>query len=575
MVNILVFLWLIKAVKTVFLWLYLWQLKEYHRGRFIAHLKSISGRILVINPANIIKTLIILFYVISGPCFFYVTVCESYPYIVNYPSVNFLSFLTIVVAIYLLEAMRAIQGFANKSLKMPVWTGKTIFLFVVICAFVLALSLIIRWLSLTMSSLGVRVLSGEQFSVYLVIADLLLPFLISFIILGFQPITVVLRNRTIRQAALKRLKMSKLIVVGVTGSYGKTSTKEFLREILSTKFSVLATKEHQNSEIGIANCILNDLLPKHEIFIAEMGAYNRGGINFLCKMVKPQIGIITGANEQHLSTFGSIDNLLSAEGGIELLRFLPKNGLAVINLSSELINNRKKEYLKYNEKIKIKTCSAKEEADYWCDNLAVGADSLSFRVKTYDGIEEDFHANLLGRQNAENILLACAVSRELGMTLSEIGAALSRIKPEGGGIHHHLSRNGINIIDSTYSANPNGVIAHLEYLAVWPKKRILIMPSLIELGRATNKVHKNIGQMIASVCDIAIITTKDGFSSIKNGVDAVAESGAEIMQISNPQEIIGLLSERLREGDAVLLESRVPKEVINYLVSHDLSRGTK
>lgn len=566
MADILVFLWLIKAVKTVLFWQYLWQLKEYHCGRFIAHMKLASGRALIFNPANLMKTAVVLFYAVTGSCFFYVTVCESYPYLVDYPSANFLSFFTMAIAIYFLEAVRAVRGLINKSLKRPVWTAKSVFLFTVILMFVSAIPFIIRGILTITDNNGALVLSWEQISAGLIFADLTLPLLISLIILIFQPVTVIMRNRTIRQATAKRLKMTKLIVVGITGSYGKTSTKEFLKEILSTKFSVLATKEHQNSEIGIAKCIINDLLPKHEIFIVEMGAYNRGGIDFLCQIVKPQIGIVTGFNEQHLSTFGTIDNLLSAEGGRELLKYLPDNGLAVINLSSEFISSRRELYFNYNEKIKLKTCAVGEKADYSCDNMTVNTDSLSFRVSTYDGVSQNFRANLLGGQNAENLLLACAVSRELGMALSEIGAALNKMRPEMGGMRHYLGRNGVNVIDSTYSSNPSGVIAHLEYLDVWPKKKILIMPSLIELGKAANKVHKNIGQAIAGTCDIAVITTKDGFAHIKNGALTVSREGVEIVQISDPREIIKYLSGRVGDGDIVLLESRVPKEVIRYFI---------
>ena len=152
--------------------------------------------------------------------------------------------------------------------------------------------------------------------------------------LFFQILTVVLRKRYLAKARKKRKKYKDLLVIGITGSYGKTTTKEFLASILVNKFGeekILKTKEHQNSEMGISRCILNNLNEKHQIFIVEMGAYNKGGIRLLCDIVKPKIGIITGVNEQHLAIFGSMENLLSAEGGKELIDSLPKDGIIFLN----------------------------------------------------------------------------------------------------------------------------------------------------------------------------------------------------------------------------------------------------
>ncbi len=122
------------------------------------------------------------------------------------------------------------------------------------------------------------------------------------------------------------------MVIGITGSYGKTSTKEILYTILAEKFGenkVLKTKEHQNSEVGVSQCILNDLKPEHKIFVCEMASYNRGGIKLLCDIAKPKIGILTGINEQHMSTQGSQENIIKTK--YELIESLPQDGLSIFN----------------------------------------------------------------------------------------------------------------------------------------------------------------------------------------------------------------------------------------------------
>ncbi|GAI48689.1 unnamed protein product, partial [marine sediment metagenome] len=124
-------------------------------------------------------------------------------------------------------------------------------------------------------------------------------------------------------------QFKNLLVVGITGSYGKTSTKEFLATVLSKRFNVLKTKEHQNSEIGISRCILNELKPEHKVFIVEMGAYGKGGIKLLCDIAKPKIGILTGMNEQHLALFGSQENIIKTK--YELIENLPSDGMAIFN----------------------------------------------------------------------------------------------------------------------------------------------------------------------------------------------------------------------------------------------------
>ena len=444
--NILEFL---IFTKLFLFWLWLWQLKEYHTGRLLAHFENQK-----------IKKFLSSFW----------------------------------------------------RLKYPKFTKK------IISIFLSGTLLAILWL-FSFSGIGLIILA---------------PLFSSLLVLLFQIPTVFWRKIIINKARKKREQFKDLLVIGITGSYGKTSTKEFLATILSEKFKVLKTKEHQNSEIGISQCILNDLKEEHEIFIAEMGAYNRGGIKLLCDIAKPKIGVVTGVNEQHLATFGKMENLFSAEGGGELIESLPEDGVAFFNAEN-------KHCLELYKRTKIKKFLYGENA-------------------TFAG--------------GENILGAMAAAKELGMTDEEISRGVEKIENKFPGIQIKKGIEGINVIDATYSANPDGVIAHLEYLKNFTGRKIIVMPCLIELGSASKEVHKKIGKKIAEVCDLAIITTRDRFKEIKDGSASSPQGGAEVLFVENPQEIFekiksflegDLSSEASAKEDVILLESRVPDQLIRQL----------
>jgi UDP-N-acetylmuramoyl-tripeptide--D-alanyl-D-alanine ligase len=333
-----------------------------------------------------------------------------------------------------------------------------------------------------------------------------------------------------------------------------------LTEILSEKFKVLKTLEHQNSEVAISKCILNDLKKDHQIFVVEMGAYNRGGIKLLCDISKPKIGILTGINEQHMATFGSLENIIKTK--YELIESLPENGLAIFNGNNEYCRE-----LFQKTKILKKICQIENQnADISVKNLKIEKEFISFTVLSKDGDWADFKLNLIGAQNLENILLAACCAKELGMSLKEISNACQKIKQEQSGIKLIKRKDGLNIIDSTYSANPDGVIAHLDYLKIWPGKKVIVMPCLIELGKASIEVHKKIGEKIGKVCDLAIITTKERFKEIKEGAIKSGMKKENILFLENSKEIFERIKTFCQPEDVVLLEGRIPKELIELLV---------
>jgi UDP-N-acetylmuramoyl-tripeptide--D-alanyl-D-alanine ligase len=352
-------------------------------------------------------------------------------------------------------------------------------------------------------------------------------------------------------------------VIGITGSYGKTGTKEFLTTILSKKYKVLSTKDHQNSEMGIAKCILENLTPEHEIFVVEMGSYQKGGIKLLCDIVKPEIGLVTGVNEQHLSLFGSLQNLLSAEGGRELADALPNNGLLILNGDNKFCLDLYKKTDKNTKTYSLHR--GKINSDIWAEDETITKKNISFMAISKNKEANYFKVDVLGKQNIQNLLAAILTAKELGMDMAEISEACENIKEEQAGMILKQGKHKINIIDSSYSANPNGVLADLDYLNIFENKKVVVMPCLIELGKKSQDIHEKIGQKIGKTCDMAIITTKENFENIKKGAIYSGMSAKNIIFCENPNDIYSMITLFCKSEDTVLLEGRVPPKLITLL----------
>ncbi len=561
LISISIF-WLIRSAKIILFWVYLWQLKDYHIPRFLAHFQTEKGRQILLSKLRFLKIILLLCFLSSNIILFFHDA---------FASTVFLPLILLVL--YSLESIRTIKGFIQRKLKMPVFTKKTmpilglIFILFTLCPLFL-------WQKIQQTAFIYNYPPLLKFCFSLLLIDILSPIILSLLILSFQPLTVLLRNQILKKAKLKRKKLKDLLVIGITGSYGKTSTKEFLYTILAEKFGknkIVKTSKHQNSEIGISQCILRDIKPEHKIFICEMGAYMKGGIKLLCNIAKPKIGILTGINQQHLATFGSQEKIVKTK--FELIKSLPENGIAILNGNNKHIIS---ELATINKTIKTgikKLYSIKEKKDIWAEDINVQKEKVLFKVFSKDGDSANFIINLLGSRSIENILAATVCAKELGMSLNEISKACEKIEPIHGLGKLIKEQNGLNIIDATYSANPDSVISHLNYLKVWNHetirgvecKKIIIMPCLIELGNTAKHIHQKIGGKIGEICDLAIITTKEYFDEIKN---SAVESGMDkknILFIENPETILKKIKTFCRVGDIILLESRAPKKVIKNL----------
>jgi len=516
--EILLILWLIHRTKSILFWLYLWQLKEYRIDRFLAHFQTEKGKKIFLNFLFFSK-IFLLFLFFDLP----------YLFLLHF----FLFFL------YFFEALKSVFDLLYKRAKVPVFTKKIIFLF----SLNFFVFIFLSFLALNPKSY-----------LLLLTFDIFTPLIVSLISLSLQPIVFFWKIYLFKKAAKKREEFKDLIVVAIVGSYGKTSTKEFLATILEKKFSVLKTEKNQNNEISISKCILEKLKKDHQIFVCEIGAYRKGEVKRVVKIIKPKIGIITGINEQHLALFGSMENLISAEGGKELVENLPKNGILIFNGEDKILIN-----LYQNEKIEKKIVGLNNPRfDLFAKDILVEKEKIQFLALDKEGDFGKFELNLIGYQNIINILLAsCAAKTISKMSLKEIALISREIKQEQSGVKLIPTKYGFFIIDASYSTNPSAVLAHLEYLKVWENKKVIVMPCLIELGRVAKEIHLRIGEKIREVCDLAIITTLDYFKELKGKEE-------KVIFLEDPEKIIQKLKEFCKEGDVVLFEGRVDKKIIEF-----------
>ena len=375
------------------------------------------------------------------------------------------------------------------------------------------------------------------------------------------------KNNLIKKASKKRKKLKNLLVIGITGSYGKSSTKEILYSLLKKSFNVIRTPSNINTDIGIARVILHDITEKHDIFIVEMGAYRRGEIKKTAEMVHPQIGILTGINPQHISLFGSLQNIQRAK--YELINALPDKGLAVFNGDNEnvlsLFRQSKKPKRLYATNPKIESESQK----VFVESIKNTPHGLEISVHEDGQGDVILKSSLLGLHNATNIIGAITVARELDVNYSDIKKALLKFNPPP---HTLQLKTGIKdsvVIDDAYAANEDGVLAALDVLEnMKGGKKICIMQSLIELGDSAERVHKKIAGRIAEVCDYLIMTNRDYFAVIFKEVMDNGMSKDNVFCLPKPQEALRKAQELINKEDVVLVENRVPEVVLNGVILH-------
>lgn len=382
------------------------------------------------------------------------------------------------------------------------------------------------------------------------VVPLLLPVIVSLAYLITYPVEKLISNSYVRRAKRKIQSRKDLVIVGITGSYGKTSVKNILTTILSEKYKVCATPSSYNTPLGLAKTILSNLTDDDEIFIAEMGARQKNDIMELCEMVSPSIGIITGIGNQHLLTFGSEENIIKTKG--EIAEYITRNnGKLFINIESKNAKILAESY----ENAKKLSLYDKDELEFL--NIETSKLGSNFEIK-YNGETINAHTILLGEHNLSNIYLACNVAISMGLSLTQLASGIEKLVS----IKHRLeiikSTSTYTIIDDAYNSSVEGSSASLEVLSKFDGKKFVITPGIVELGKEQFNSNFEFGRKLATVADMVIIDSAINYDAISSGLIFAKFDEDKIIQTANLTQAIQMLGLYATPNDVVLFENDLP-----------------
>lgn len=325
-----------------------------------------------------------------------------------------------------------------------------------------------------------------------------------------HPIEAGVNRHYINDAKRMLRSVPDLQIIGVTGSYGKTSVKFYLQTLLQGRYNVLVTPESYNTPMGVVKTIRSSLKPTHEIFVCEMGARHVGDIKEVCDIVHPHHGVITSVGPQHLETFLNMENIKNTK--FELADVLPEGGMLFLNGDNNYVQEKAVEY-----KNKIFYYSEKQGEGYCAKDVSVSQLGTEFTVVAPDGEEERFQMKLIGAHNVINVVGAIAVANQFGISLKELKIPVRRIQP----VAHRMQmrENGlVTIIDDAYNSNPVGSKAAVETLAMFDGIRILITPGMVELGEKEEEYNYKFGTYAADCCDYILLVGRKHVEPIQKGV---------------------------------------------------------
>ena len=364
------------------------------------------------------------------------------------------------------------------------------------------------------------------------------------------PIEEAIKKKYENEARNKLDSFDNLRKIGITGSFGKTSTKNIIHDIISDNLFTLITPASYNTPMGITRTIREELKPIHEVFVCEMGADKVNDISYLMDFVKPQFGVVTSIGEQHLQTFKSIDNIIKEK--MQEIEMLPSNGVGFINVDNEYIRNY---HINNTCKI-VRVGIDNTSADLVAKNVKYTKDGSSFSVKI-NGKNYKFETRLLGKHNITNILIGIGIALELGIPVKNIVTNVACVRQ----IEHRLEvkrLNGLTFIDDAFNSNPVGSKMAIDVLEMMAGNRIVITPGMIDLGKRQEEINYEFGRYMVGKVDYVILVGEKQTKSIYSGLLDAGFDVDKIKVFSNVKDAIHYSYTRFSFRDTVLLENDLP-----------------
>ena len=405
---------------------------------------------------------------------------------------------------------------------------------------------------------SVAVTSGSGFALFL-LAPL-------WLVAGntlMQPVEATLRRRYLRQAA-KTLDKIGPKIIGITGSYGKTTTKSFLRDIMSLRYQTYATPKSYNTLMGISLAINRDLADDYrtEYFISEMGAYVEGEIARICQLTPPDIAIVTEVGPQHLERFGSLENIKRAK--YELVSHLPADGVAAFNWDNPFIREMvaagyPATRLTVSRAVSLDEARA-QQITWIASEISENLSGVAFQAYHVPSSEQALiTTGIVGEHNVTNLLLCIAVACHEGIPLRDIALRIRGLQPAESRLAAETTAAGITIINDAYSANPQGIVSALKVLRMHDTgKRLLITPGMVELGELQDSENHKLGLLAAESATDIILIGAGQTASIRQAIQSTRFDQSRLQVLDRLEEAVRWYQQNLRAGDTVLFLNDLP-----------------
>lgn len=589
---IIIFFWFpitLVIWKNVLWDLYLWQVKEYRFDRMISHL---------LNQEEDLKQ--------STPI--YVTKLTSLAALLAYLFFQYdilLVFTAVLFAVYVYEGLLSLQQtFGGRLIRPKISFRNILVLFLTLTSIIIPFAIILYpalliyrgQLDAPISTIspamdlfprvlenGIKVFPAATLAILFsalfgVMLDLITPIIVSFWVGATEPIAIFKRGRQIAKAKKIISSNPKLKIIGITGSYGKTTTKELVAQILESKFNVAKTPQNYNSAVGVAISVIQNVKKDTEIFVAEMGAYTKNEVKNATDVVKPDISIVTGIDSQHITLFGSIENTLKAK--FEIIDNAKETAKAILNGDNEyclrMAEMTSKDKIIYftakdNSKIITSEHSIKrngvtyhKNTTLYATNIKRSNKGITFKLN-YMQEKYTVEANVKGLHNVSNLLAAIACCLELGMKLSEVVKIINSKKFVTPYLNTQSGSNNTIILDDGYNSSETGFLSALDELKEMKgNKKVILTKGIIELGKERDRVYKKIAERIVKEAN-AVITTDMKFKNALNAVD----SDFMAVYAANAEEFVKAYNKVTQEGDIVLIEGAMYNQVLNEIIDKD------
>ncbi len=395
------------------------------------------------------------------------------------------------------------------------------------------------------------------------LAYLLAPLALVLANLIVFPVEALLRRRFVARAR-KVLAEVHPQVIGITGSYGKTTTKNYIAAILNGRYRAYATPKSFNTMMGVCIAINRDLAEDYGVdyFVVEMGAYIRGEIQRICGLTPPDISVVVEVGPQHLERFGSLENIAAAK--YEIIKALPPDGVGVFNWDNPHVRAMYERGYP-NTRLAVSKSIAPDAVPpggprFIASEISESLSGLQFTVTDVQtGNHERFSTAVLGQHNVTNILLAVAIAVQQGMTLNEIARQVRLLQPAESRLVRHVTPEGITIINDAYSANPAGIVSALSVLGMHTSgRRVLITPGMVELGHLHEQENRRLGILATQYATDILLVGEKQTAPVKAGVLSTQFPPENLRVVAELRDAVNWYQQNLGSDDTVLFLNDLP-----------------